>query len=51
MLSMYYTRKEIATRISIFYTGTMAASAFAGMISAPIFAHMKGVRGLAGWQW
>ncbi|KAL4879265.1 major facilitator superfamily domain-containing protein [Aspergillus karnatakaensis] len=50
MLVMLYTRKEIATRISIFYTGTMAASAFAGMISAPIFSHLGGVNGLSGSQ-
>ena len=51
MLSMFYTRKEIAARISIFYTATMAASAFAGLINAPIFTHLGGVRGLSGWQW
>lgn len=51
MLSMFYTRKEIATRISVFYTGTMAASAFAGLISAPIFTNLGGKMGLAGWQW
>jgi len=48
---MFYTRKEIATRISVFYTGTMAASAFAGMLSAPIFNDLGGKRGLSGWQW
>lgn len=51
MLSMFYTRKEIATRMSIFYTGNMAASAFSGLISAPIFAGLGGKKGLAGWQW
>jgi hypothetical protein len=51
MLSMFYTRKEIATRMSVFYTGNMAASAFSGLISAPIFSNLGGVRGLAGWQW
>ncbi|KAL7628837.1 hypothetical protein AAE478_000352 [Parahypoxylon ruwenzoriense] len=51
MLSMFYTRKEIATRMSVFYTGNMAASAFSGLISAPVFVGLGGVRGLAGWQW
>jgi MFS family permease len=51
MLSMFYTRKEIATRMSVFYTGNMAASAFSGLISAPIFAKLGGAHGLAGWQW
>ncbi|KAI0852649.1 MFS transporter [Daldinia vernicosa] len=51
MLSIFYTRKEIATRISIFHTGQMAASAFSGLIAAPIFTKLGGVCGLAGWQW
>lgn len=51
MLSMFYTRKEISTRMAIFYTGNMAASAFSGLIAAPIFSGMGGLRGLAGWQW
>ncbi|KAI0378791.1 putative MFS transporter [Hypomontagnella monticulosa] len=51
MLSMFYTRKEIATRMSIFYTGNMAASAFSGLIAAPVFSGLGGARGLAGWQW
>ncbi|BCS22548.1 uncharacterized protein APUU_30773S [Aspergillus puulaauensis] len=29
----------------------MAASAFTGMISAPIFSHLGGAHGLSGWQW
>ena len=51
MISMFYTRKEIATRMSIFYTGNMAASSFSGLIAAPIFSGLEGVRGLHGWQW
>ncbi|GJC91457.1 MFS transporter [Colletotrichum higginsianum IMI 349063] len=51
MLSMFYTRKEISVRMAIFYTGNMAASAFSGLIAAPIFAGMGGLRGLSGWQW
>ncbi|KAI9148873.1 mfs transporter [Paramyrothecium foliicola] len=51
MISMFYTRKEIATRMSIFYTGNMAASSFSGLIAAPIFSELSGVHGLTGWQW
>ncbi|OAL53113.1 MFS general substrate transporter [Pyrenochaeta sp. DS3sAY3a] len=51
MISMFYTRKEIATRMSIFYTGNMAASSFSGLIAAPIFSGLDGVHGLKGWQW
>ncbi|KAJ4317447.1 hypothetical protein N0V84_007355 [Fusarium piperis] len=51
MISMFYNRKEIATRMSIFYTGNMMASSFSGLIAAPIFAKLDKVNGLAGWQW
>ncbi|OHW89438.1 MFS transporter [Colletotrichum incanum] len=51
MLSMFYTRKEVSTRMAIFYTGNMAASAFSGLIAAPIFSGMGGLQGLSGWQW
>lgn len=51
MLSLFYTRKEIATRISILYTGNILATAFAGLIAAGIFHGMDDLAGLAGWQW
>lgn len=58
MLSIFYTRKEIATRISILYTGNILATAFAGLIAAGIFHGLgntdqeaPGVAGLHGWQW
>ncbi|RDI78967.1 hypothetical protein Vi05172_g11047 [Venturia inaequalis] len=51
MISQFYTKKEVATRMSFFYTGNMLASAFSGLIAAGIFAGLDGVRGLAGWRW
>ena len=51
MLSIFYTRKEIATRISILYTGNILATAFAGLIAAGIFHGMDGAAGLSGWRW
>lgn len=50
MLSIFYTRKEIATRISILYTGNILATAFAGLIALGIF-QMGGMAGLSGWRW
>ncbi|KAK4496906.1 hypothetical protein PRZ48_011355 [Zasmidium cellare] len=50
LLGIFYTRKEIATRISILYTGNILATAFAGLIAAGIF-KMDGMGGLAGWKW
>lgn len=51
LLSLFYTKKEIATRMAIFYTGNMLASSFAGLIAAGVFAGLDGVHGLAGWRW
>ncbi|KAM5347813.1 hypothetical protein ACJ41O_007637 [Fusarium nematophilum] len=51
MLSTFYTRKELATRISILYSGNILASAFAGLIAAGVFEGLDGVGGLKGWRW
>lgn len=50
LLSIFYTRKEVATRIAILYTGNILATAFAGLIAIGIF-KLGGVAGLAGWRW
>ncbi|KIR60522.1 MFS transporter [Cryptococcus bacillisporus CA1873] len=51
MLSLFYTRREIATRISILYSANIVATACAGLISAATFTTLGGVHGLAGWRW
>ncbi|CAI4215517.1 unnamed protein product [Parascedosporium putredinis] len=51
ILSVFYTRKEVATRIAILYTGNVLATAFAGLIAAGVFHGMDGSLGLKGWQW
>lgn len=51
ILSIFYTRKEVATRIAILYTGNILATAFAGLIAAGIFHGLDDVAGISGWQW
>lgn len=51
LLSIFYTRKEVATRIAILYTGNILATAFAGLIAAGIFHGLDDVAGLSGWRW
>jgi MFS family permease len=51
LLSMFYNRKEVATRIAILYTGNILATAFAGLIAAGIFHGLDKVAGISGWQW
>lgn len=50
ILSNFYTRTEIATRIAVLYTGNILATSFAGLIAAGIF-QLDGALGYAGWQW
>ncbi|KAH7001142.1 major facilitator superfamily domain-containing protein [Ilyonectria destructans] len=50
ILSIFYTRKEIATRISILFTANICGTAFAGLIAIGVF-QMGGVAGLSGWRW
>lgn len=51
LLSIFYTRKEVAIRIAILYTGNVLATAFAGLIVTGVFHGMDGAAGLAGWKW
>ncbi|RGP81386.1 tartrate transporter [Fusarium longipes] len=50
VLSIFYTKKEIATRISILFTANICGTAFAGLIAIGVFG-MSGVAGLSGWRW
>jgi MFS family permease len=51
LISTFYTRKEVATRIAILYTGNVLATAFAGLIAAGIFHGLGDVGGISGWRW
>ncbi|KAF1914369.1 major facilitator superfamily domain-containing protein [Ampelomyces quisqualis] len=51
MLSIFYTRKEVATRIALLYCAQILATGFSGLIAAGIFAGMDGLNGIAGWRW
>ncbi|KAK2025459.1 major facilitator superfamily transporter [Colletotrichum zoysiae] len=51
ILSIFYTRKELATRISVLYSGNILATAFAGLIAAGVFHGLEGAAGLEAWRW
>lgn len=51
LLSLFYTRKEIATRLSILYSANIIATATSGLVAAATFATLDGVHNLAGWRW
>ena len=50
LISMYYKRYELQWRFNIFFTGSILAGSFSGLLAYAI-AHMDGVQGYAGWRW
>lgn len=51
LLSIFYTRKEVASRVAILYSAQMGGLSFANLIAAGVFQGLDGRRGLAGWRW
>ncbi|KAH6974271.1 major facilitator superfamily domain-containing protein [Ilyonectria sp. MPI-CAGE-AT-0026] len=50
LLTTWYPRWEIQTRLAIFFTGASLAGAFSGLLAFAI-QHMDGIAGLGGWRW
>ncbi|EAT89632.2 hypothetical protein SNOG_02901 [Parastagonospora nodorum SN15] len=50
MLSLFYTREELATRTAVFYFGNYFAAATGSLMAAGIL-KLAGTNGLSGWQW
>ncbi|CZR69881.1 probable permease of the major facilitator superfamily [Phialocephala subalpina] len=50
-LSKWYTKEELAVRMSIFYSGSLLSGAFGNLIAAGILKGLAGKRGLGAWQW
>lgn len=51
MLSIFYTRREVAARIALLYCAQILATGFSGLIAAGVFAGLDDVRGISGWRW
>lgn len=49
-LSMFYTRKQIAFRTAILYSGSQLGNAFGTLLAIGI-TQLDGSHGLAGWRW
>ncbi|OCK80473.1 MFS general substrate transporter [Lepidopterella palustris CBS 459.81] len=50
LISCWYERYQMQTRISIFFSLSLLASAFGNILAYGLI-HMDGVGGLAGWRW
>ncbi|THW92632.1 MFS general substrate transporter [Aureobasidium pullulans] len=50
-LSLFYTRKELATRLAILYSGNIIATSVSGLIAVATFNTLSDVHGISGWRW
>ncbi|KAL1586856.1 hypothetical protein WHR41_04049 [Cladosporium halotolerans] len=51
LMSCWYTRKEMAMRVAILFTGQTLAYCTAGLIAAAVFGTLDQSYGIAGWKW
>ncbi|KAF2033251.1 MFS general substrate transporter [Setomelanomma holmii] len=50
LISMYYKRYELQWRLTLFFTASIIAGAFGGLLAFAI-AKMDGIAGYRGWRW
>jgi MFS family permease len=50
ILSMWYKRRELARRVSIFFFGMFGGNALSPILATGIL-RLDGVRGIRDWQW
>ncbi|PBL03713.1 MFS general substrate transporter [Armillaria gallica] len=51
LLSRWYTKKELAFRAAIMYSGLLISNAFGSLMAAGILGGMEGKRGIRAWRW
>lgn len=50
LLTTWYSRWQLQTRMAIFYSAAALAGSFSGLLAFGI-QHMDGIAGLGGWRW
>ncbi|EMD00019.1 hypothetical protein BAUCODRAFT_30459 [Baudoinia panamericana UAMH 10762] len=50
LIAMYYKRYELQWRLNLFFSGSILAGSFSGLLAYGI-AHMNGIHGYSGWRW
>lgn len=50
LISMFYRRHELQWRMNLFFSASIIAGAFSGLLAYAI-AHMAGIGGYGGWRW
>lgn len=51
LFSSWYTKKELAARISILYVAAQISGAFGGLLGSAIMSGMDGKAGIPAWRW
>jgi MFS family permease len=51
LLSTWYTKRELALRTSILYSGSLLSGAFGGIIAASVEATLGNFLGISSWRW
>ncbi|KAJ3049350.1 hypothetical protein HK097_009640 [Rhizophlyctis rosea] len=51
LLGSWYTKRELALRVTVFAAGAQVGSAVSGLISGAIASSLNGAHGIAGWRW
>lgn len=51
LFSSWYTKKELAARISILYVAAQISRAFGGLLGSAIMSEMDGKAGIPAWRW
>ena len=50
LISMFYKRNELQTRLNLYFSASIIAGSFSGLL-AYAMANMSGVAGYSGWRW
>jgi MFS family permease len=50
LLSLFYTKKQMALRTAILYSGSQVGNAFGGLFALAIL-ELDGAHGIKGWRW
>ncbi|KAL1411996.1 hypothetical protein Q8F55_002991 [Vanrija albida] len=51
LMSCWYKPNELSRRMTLFYSATLVAGAFGGLLAGGIIEGMEGVGGTPGWKW
>jgi hypothetical protein len=51
LMSCWYKPAELSKRVAFFYTASLVAGAFGGLLAGGLITGMEGVGGVRGWKW